>query len=168
MKHLYYLCLLLLLGQIACNSSAAEKESTKQATPTPPATIPDEVLVQEIPLSAYAQQFFTDKLWHFDAAVVINNPEKSASYQGKWVNLKADHTLETGYYDEPTKTGSWILDEEKNIITILENGERANLSEWTIRTSSSSDDIMIWVGTKKYGLTNTQIKLLRHPAPPTK
>ena len=101
-------------------------------------------------------------------AIVIKAPEKGKAYIGKWVKLNADNTLETGFYDGEVTTGNWMVDEGKNIITLVENGATPTYSEWTIKTSSSSDDIMIWVGTKRFNQNNTQIKMIRYHDKPTK
>lgn len=125
-------------------------------------------LKQATPLTAYAQQFYTSAYWHYDAAIVIKAPEKSKDYIGKWVKLNPDHTLETGFYDGAIKSGNWILDESKNIITLVENGKQPVYSEWKVKTSSSSDAIMIWVGTKRFNQNNTQIKMLKYNEKPQK
>lgn len=125
-------------------------------------------LKQEKPLSAYAIQYYTNLMWHYSAAVVINDKEKEKEYIGKWIKLKPDNTLETGIYDGPTNHGSWAVNEAKNIITIVEEAEQPISTEWKITTSSSSDAVMIWVGTKKYGNNGTQIKMLRVSDKPAK
>jgi len=105
---------------------------------------------------------------HYKAAVVIKDADKGKSYQGKWIQLSPDNTLTTGYYDGAEKSGRWAIDEAKNIITLVEGTTLPTYSEWTIKTSSSSDDIMIWVGTKRFGTNNTQIKMIRYMDKPLK
>ena len=125
-------------------------------------------LVQTTPLTAHAQQFFTNTYWHYEAAVVVKNPEKGKAYAGKWIKLNADNTLETGYFDGPVTKGNWILDEGKNIITFVENGAQPVYNEWKIKTSSSSDAIMIWIGSKRFNQNNIQIKMIRYNEKPSK
>lgn len=124
-------------------------------------------LVQATPLTAYAQQFFTNIYWHYEAAVVVKNPEKGKAYIGKWIKLNADNTLETGFFDGPVTKGNWILDEGKNVITFVENGTQPVYNEWQIKTSSSSDAIMIWIGTKRFNQNNIQIKMIRYNEKPS-
>jgi len=126
------------------------------------------VLQQATPLTAYAQQFYTGVYWHYEAAVVVKDLEKGKAYIGKWVKLNADNTLETGFYDGTVTKGNWIVDEGKNILTLVENGTQPVYSEWKVKTSSSSDAIMIWVGTKRFNQNNTQIKMMRYLEKPTK
>ena len=172
-----YILLLIALFIFACqNSPTSKAESTKKETqttpvattptPSPPSNAQSE-LKQEKPLTTHAQQFYGNALWHYDAAVVIKDPEKSKSYTGKWVKFYPNNTLETGFYDGPVTQGSWAIDEAANILTILESGEHPTYSEWKVKTSSSSEAIMIWVGTKRFGLNNTQIKMLRHNNKPS-
>ena len=161
----------------ACQNNTTET-TNREALPTTPESTPTVAsptspsdtseLKQVPPLTEWAKQFFGNGLWHYEAAVVINDPEKSKSYTGKWIKLHPNNTLETAYYDGTITTGSWMIEEANNILTILENGERPTYSEWKVRTSSSSDAIMIWVGTKRFGLNNTQIKMLRYNVKPTK
>ncbi len=125
-------------------------------------------LIQETPLTAYAQQFFTGAYWHYEAAIVIKAPEKGKAYIGKWIKLNVDNTLETGFYDGEITSGNWIVDESKNIITLVENGPVPVYNEWKIKTSSSSDAIMIWVGTKRFNQNNTQIKMIKYHEKPKK
>lgn len=179
-KKIYLLCLML-TSLIACNqqNTASNNPSTPDTPtlPTPTANksastenVAPEVsaLVQEKPLTAHAIKFYTNLLWHYEAAVVINNPEAGKEYTGKWVKFNPDNTLETGIYDGAISLGRWIIDEEKNILTILEGGERPTLTQWRVQGSSSSDAIMIFVGTKKYANNATQIKMMRYSGIPVK
>ena len=157
-------------SETVINPTEKEKIATSVDNPTPSSVVSNSAvseLKQEKPLSTYAQQFYGNALWHYDTAVVIKNPEKSKSYNGKWVKFHPNNTLETGFYDGPVTQGSWAIDEATNILTILESGEHPTYSEWKVKTSSSSEAIMIWVGTKRFGLNNTQIKMLRHNNKPS-
>ncbi|MFK7982521.1 MAG: hypothetical protein AB8G86_21250 [Saprospiraceae bacterium] len=176
-----FICLLSTLLFMACketpkNTTTVEKVSTTKEIPpemesdpipvSPNLEMPE--LQQAIPLTAYAQQFFTNTYWHYEAAVVIKNPERGKDYIGKWIKLNADNTLETGFYDGPVTKGNWILDEGKNIITFVENDAQSVYNEWQVKTSSSSDAIMIWIGTKRFNQNNIQIKMLRYNDKPSK
>lgn len=176
---MYFLCFIL-ASFIACNQNAAIDNPSTPETPTLPtpsanntapikSEAPEEsALVQERPLTAHATKFYTNLLWHYEAAVVINNPEGGKEYTGKWVKFNPDNTLETAFYDGAITPGRWIIDEEKNLLTILEGGERPTLTQWKVQGSSSSDAIMILVGTKKYANNATQIKMMRYNGVPVK
>jgi len=179
-KKMYLLCFMLTI-LVACNQQKkpTDNPSTPEAStlPTPAdnkeAPIRSEALdaselIQERPLSAHATQFYTNLLWHYEAAVVINNPEGGKEYLGKWVKFNPDNTLETAFYDGAISQGRWIIDEAKNVLTILEGGERPTLTQWKVQSSSSSDAIMIFVGTKKYANNATQIKMMRYNGIPVK
>lgn len=175
-----FISLLSILFFLGCketpkDTAIVETPTTKEVIPkiesepiplNPNQETPD--LVQATPLTAYAQQFFTNTYWHYEAAVVVKNPEKGKAYIGKWVKLNADNTLETGFFDGPVTKGNWILDEGKNIITFVENGTQPVYSEWQVKTSSSSDAIMIWIGTKRFNQNNIQIKMIRYNQKPSK
>ena len=181
MKFKSFILCLFCISIIACQETPTQTVATETVTPatetipkiesepipiTPNTEAP--ILKQETPLTAYAQQFYTNTYWHFEAAVVIKNPEKSKAYTGKWIKFNADNTLESGFYDGKVNTGNWVIDEGKNVITIVENGQQAEYSEWRVKTSSSSDAIMIWIGTNRFNQNNTQIKLIRYHDKPTK
>lgn len=176
-------CAILLVGT-ACQQNQSNNETT--ATPQVPATpktaepvtpsAPTATtsvaggaeVIQKTPLTEYAKQFYTKTLWRFEAAVVTNNLEKGKDFEGKWIKLNPDNTLTSGFYEEEGQTGSWALDEGTNVLTIVEGGERPVYSEWKVQTSASSDAIMIWVGTRRFGLNNTQIKLLTYNEKPVR
>ncbi len=183
MKFKSFILFLFCISIIACKDTSTQTAVTETQTFAPPVEnipkIESEPLTiksnKEVPtlqqnpaLTAHAQQFYTNTYWHFEAAVVIKDPEKGKAYTGKWVKFNPDNTLETGFYDGPVTTGNWILDEGKNIITMVENGEQAVYSEWRVKTSSSSDAIMIWIGTNRFNQNNTQIKLMRYHEKPSK
>jgi len=180
MKVHFSILLFLVFSFFACketpeNTTTVETPTTKEIPPEmesdPIPVVPNKetpALQQATPLTAYAQQFFTNIYWHYEAAIVVRNPDKGKAYIGKWIKLNADNTLETGFYDGPVTKGNWILDEGKNILTMVENSSQPTYSEWQIKTSSSSDAIMIWIGTQRFNQNNTQIKMIRYQDKPTK
>lgn len=171
-NHRWVLCLCVLLTILACQQNEKTDNSSETPkiaeTPATPSATPDAKVIQKSPLTAYAKQFYATALWHFDAAVVTNDLEKGKMYEGKWIKFNPDNTLTTGFYEEEGTPGSWAIDEGTNILTIVEGGERPTYSEWKVQTSTSSDAIMIWVGTRRFGLNNTQIKLLKYSVKPEK
>ena len=175
-------CLLFYLCLIACQETTTQAETVESPPTATTSTFPqidsdplpvrknteNAAIQQTTPLTAYAKQFYTNAYWHYDAAIVIKNPAKGKEYIGKWIKFNPDNTLETGFYDGEVTTGNWALDEGKNLITFVENGASPSYSEWQVKTSSSSDAIMIWVGTKRFNQNNTQIKMLRYNHKPSK
>ena len=153
-------------------SCHSEPSSASNSSPAPSVSSGsvemDAQFVQHKPLSANAIRFYTNLIWHYEAAIVINKPEKNKDYIGKWIKFNPDQTLETGFYEGPVSKGKWVLDESNNRLTILEKGSHPTYSEWNIKTSSSSDAVMVWVGTKRFGLNNTQIKMQRNNEKPQK
>jgi len=148
-------------------TTAQPTAPTAETKPSTPAVAGAEV-IQQSPLTEYAKQFYTRMLWRYEAAVVTNDLEKGKAYNGKWIKFNPDNTLMSGFYEDKGQPGSWALDEGTNVLTIVEGGERPVYSEWKVQTSASSDAIMIWVGTRRFGMNNTQIKLLTYNEKPVR
>ena len=146
------------------------KKELRKDTPTAPAPVSPgaEEIQQTQALTAYIKKKMTEKLWHFESAFVVGSPEKGKAYQGKWIKFNPDNTLLSGSYEEAGHQGRWVYDEGKDILTVMEGGERPNYTQWKVQFSSNSDDLAIWVGTKRFQNNNTQIKMLRREAKPVK
>lgn len=177
LKYFTRISLLLLLGSTACqNQETATGQVTTETTaktPSPPSVAQVappgvDAIQQKQPLTAYIKKKMTEKLWHYETAIVINQPEKSKIYKGKWVKFNPDNTLVSGFYEEEGQTGRWVYDEGNDILTIIEGGERPNYAQWNVKFSSNTDDMVIWVGTTRFQNNSTQIKMLRMPEKPKK
>ena len=174
---LLHLSLLLVLGACKNEASTSENAATTATTatavptnPSPPIPVLPEVeaINQKQPLTTYMINKMTKDLWHYSAVVVINNPEKSKSYFGKWIKFNADNTILHGFYGEAGDKGRWAYDEGKDIITIAEGGNRPAYSQWKVQTSSNSDNLLIWVGTTRFQNNGTQMKMVRRAEKPMK
>ena len=168
---------IILLIVTACQTQETNTTATVESTPTspvaPPATSNSlspivEAIQQEQPLTAYIKKKMTEQLWHYETAIVIKQPEKSKAYVGKWVKFNPDNTLLSGYFGEEGDIGRWVYDEANDILTVVEGGERPSYSQWNVKFSSNTDDVVIWVGTSKFQNNNTQIKMLRKAEKPVR
>lgn len=172
MRPIFSLLALCLLILFSCkNESQNTADSTPDSSLTPTAAqtpVKGPEIKQGQAMSTYMNNFLTQQMWHYDLAVVVRNPEKGAEYKGKWIKFNPDHSIETGFYDGPTKKGSFTVDEGQNLLTIIEEGEQPVYYEWKFKTSSNSDDIMIFVGTPRFQLNNTQIRMLRRTDKPVR
>ncbi len=140
----------------------AKSTLTNTAAPNPAE------ITQQRPLTAYIKKKMTEGIWHYETAIVVGKPEQQKAYKGKWIQFNPDNTVLTGFYEEEGHAGTWVYDEGKDILTVLEGGERPNYNQWKIQFSSNSDDLAIWVGTKRFQNNNTQIKMLRRAGKPKK
>ena len=174
------ICVLFLWTACQNNSTTPEIKQTTSAamaekqvatpTPTAPSTpLPNISDIQQTqPLTVYMQKKMAEQIWHYETAVVIENPEKSKSYKGKWVKFNPDNTLLSGFYDAEGSPGRWVYDEGKDILTVMEGGERPNYTQWKVKFSENTNDVQIWVGTPRFQNNNTQIKMLRSNRKPVK
>lgn len=142
-------------------------EQAKTTLTTAPAANPKEI-TQLQPLTTYIKKKMTEGLWHYETAVVVGKPEQQKAYNGKWIQFNPDNTILSGFYEEEGHAGTWVYDEGKDILTVLEGGERPSYTQWKLQFSSNSDDLAIWVGTKRFQNNNTQIKMLRRVDKPKK
>lgn len=183
--HLIFPLLLLVSCQDTPNTATEAKELIQQATTkeeakpttftekaksilTTPAAPNQGEITQQQPLTTYIKKKMIEGVWHYETAIVVGKPEKQKEYKGKWIKFNPDNTVLTGFYEEEGHPGTWVYDEGKDILTVLEGGERPNYNQWKVQFSSNSDDLVIWVGTKRFQNNNTQIKMLRRPEKPKK
>ncbi len=103
--------------------------------------------------------------WEYAATVVIRDPEAYGKIKGSWIELKNDGTYERGRWQEKTGDGEWKFDEATTNITLYPHDPAQAGEEWKTKANG---DIMIWVGTKRYQKTGTQIKLSRITERPKK
>ena len=174
-------CLAMFLLVAACqneNTSSTTQDATPETaatTPvTPAAAMPSATspvsladgIQQEKPLTVYIKKKMAEKRWHFATVRIINQPEKSKEYKGKWIQFNPDNTLLSGFYEEVGVEGKWVYNEAKDVLTIMEGGERPSFSQWEVQFSSNTDDVSIWVGTARFQNNNTQMKMLRRAEKP--
>jgi len=153
--------------QTTTTPAAKEVAAPKPIAPnTPLPNISD--IQQTQPLTVYMQKKMAEKIWHYKTAVVINNPEKSKYYNGKWVKFNPDNTLMSGFYEEAGSPGRWVYDEGKDILTVMEGGERPSYTQWKVKFSENTNDVQIWVGTTRFQNNSTQIKMIRSNEKPVK
>ncbi len=142
-------------------------EQAKSTLTNTSAPNPGEI-TQKQPLTAYIKKKMTEGIWHYETAIIVGKPEMQKAYKGKWIQFNPDNTILSGFYEEEGHAGTWVYDEGKDILTVLEGGERPNYTQWKLQFSSNSDDLVIWIGTKRFQNNNTQIKMLRGVTKPKK
>jgi len=155
--------------QNVSTSVTAAKETTPPKPIAPNTPLPNISDIQQPqPLTVYMQKQMAEKIWHYKTAIVINDEEKSKAYNGKWVQFNPDNTLMSGYYQEAGSPGRWVYDEGKDILTVMEGGERPNYTQWKVKFSENTNDVQIWVGTTRFQNNSTQIKMMRYDRKPVR
>ncbi len=92
-----------------------------------------------------------------------NKEELSNEYVGRWHDLKADNTFESGKWQEQNNSGSWSYDDETKIIQLNYDKAETIGHEWKIQ---GQGDRMIWIGNTPNNKKGTQLKLNRETSRP--
>lgn len=79
------------------------------------------------------------KLWVVKQAVNVDNQE---NYKGRWFNLKKDGTFESGQWGDTTNGGSWSIEKESNIISLVYNTPDVIPANWKIQGAGGGGRIL--------------------------
>ncbi|MEY3369205.1 MAG: hypothetical protein RI973_2360 [Bacteroidota bacterium] len=145
------------LRAIKALSTAIPPNPTKKTDPVKPAynrpsaTTPQQQRVVRV---------LTDKYWSVYALVKIGDKEANRQNQGTWFKFKEDGSYDYGYYGEKIGSGAWSFDGMKATL-LLDSELLGDDREWTLKMSTS-EDIMVWVGTERFANNNLQLKLQKY------
>ena len=92
-----------------------------------------------------------------------NKEEVSNEFVGRWCDLKADNTFESGKWEEQNNTGTWSFDPNTNYIFLKYDKAETIAHEWRIQ---GQGDRMVWIGNTPSNVKGTQLKLNRETARP--
>jgi hypothetical protein len=95
----------------------------------------------------------------------IEKEELANMYQGRWVNLKADNTFESGKWQEQNNTGTWNYDPDTRIIQFNYDKTETIANEWRIQ---GHGDANVWLGNTPNNKLGTQLKVNKETALPQK
>jgi hypothetical protein len=109
--------------------------------------------------------FLTNQIFHYRAGVTVGEEPGTTDYKGLWIDFEPDGTFEKGKYDKTSYTGMWAYDHDKSELTLYPDPKTEKNSQWLLKYN---DDIVIMIGTAKYGDNATQIQLVRKTDKPTK
>ena len=107
----------------------------------------------------------TADMWEYDFAITPEGSPKKNIFEGHWIDFKDDFSYVKGIYQDTTEAGYYIFDFDNNKqleIIPLAGGDTA--SGWRLMTNG---EVIIMIGTGKYGNKGWQIKLVRTHAKPT-
>lgn len=166
----FNLLILVLLTLVSCQSDPAEKQPGTDTTETEqqrprirqpktnaqPVTKPD-------PKVKNAWSILTVDIWHYNFALSVNETPDSNIYEGYWIDFEDDFSYRKGYYDEVVAQGYYDFDIDSKILEIIPEEGDDEPSQWTIKTNG---EVIIMIGTSKFGNNATQIKLVRERYPP--
>jgi hypothetical protein len=158
MKYILYFfsCTLFLACQSGQQNEAAETKTEVQT----------EQFVKDAPVGEQNHNwtFLTNQMFHYRAGVTIGQEPGENSFKGQWLDLEPDGTFEKGKLGKTDYTGVWTYDHEKSLLTLYPDPKTEKNTQWNIKYN---DDIVILIGTPKYGDNATQIQLVRQAEKPT-
>jgi len=88
-----------------------------------------------------------------------------AEAKGKWFNLKADNTFESGQWQDSDNSGTWSYHPNSKYIRLVFSKVVAFPGEWEVQGSGNE---MVWKGNTVSNPEGTQMKLIRETVLPQK
>ncbi|RMF22331.1 MAG: hypothetical protein D6765_14410 [Bacteroidetes bacterium] len=136
--------------QNGCNSGPNAQSNTESVEQLPPPVNEEE---------ARARRALTNNYWVVNFFHRIRDPQANRANQGRWYKFNPDGTYECGQFEKTFCKGKWRLFLEGNRARLDLDAEIPEEDgEWMMQMAST-EDIMIWVGTERYGTNNVQMRL---------
>lgn len=110
------------------------------------------------PETRRAWSILTVDLWHYNFALSVNETPDRNIYEGYWIDFEDDFSYRKGYYDQVVATGYYDYNNDTKILEIIPEEGDDEPSQWKIKTNG---EVIIMIGTSKFGNNATQIKLVR-------
>ena len=149
---------------IACQSDPAQETQTEEpkkeesvGRKLPPKSTANAV-AKPNPEEKRAWSILTVDLWHYNFALSVTETPDKNIYEGYWIDFEDDFSYTKGYYDEVVAKGYYDFDLDSKILEIIPEEGDDEPSQWTIKTNG---EVIIMIGTSKFGNNATQIKLVR-------
>lgn len=114
---------------------------------------------------ARAWSILTADLWHYNFALSVTDTPTDNIYEGYWLNFEDDFSYEKGYYDQVIAKGEYDYNNDTKILEMIPTEGDDEPSQWSIKTNG---EVIIMIGTSKYGNNATQIKIVREKERPIK
>lgn len=105
-----------------------------------------------------AWSILTADLWHYNFALSVTETPKENIYEGYWLDFEDDFSYVKGYYDKVVAKGEYDYNNDTKILEMIPTEGDDEPSQWSIKTNG---EVIILIGTSKYGNNATQIKLTR-------
>lgn len=168
MKRLIYIALLGSFFAVSCASDSQADdqqnvsteqedypEARKRLQNNNPKATP---IARPNPEERNAWSILTVDLWHYNFALSVTDTPDENIYEGYWIDFEDDFSYTKGYYNDVVATGYYDYDNDSKILEIIPEEGDDEPSQWTIKTNG---EVIILIGTSKYGNNATQIKLVR-------
>lgn len=102
--------------------------------------------------------FLTHLRFHNRNTVMSGQNYSQNPNAGHWIDFRDDGTYEYGVLDKRTLTGKWEYDHPAGLLDLIPD-DASKPSQWRVM---HNDDILVLVGTAKYGDNATQAQWMRH------
>ena len=168
MKKISFVVFCVLFTMLSCqsdkSSDSAEKPEVKRSnTPVELATPPPPTNPDGTKRKAWA--ILTVDMWHYNFALKVSDTPKENIYEGYWIDFEDDFTYTKGHYGDLVASGIYDFNFDTKILEILPTSGEDEPSQWEVMTNG---EVIILIGTAKYGNNATQIKLVREREKPVK
>ena len=117
------------------------------------------------PEETRAWSILTVDMWHYKFAMSVTETPDENIYEGYWIDFEDDFSYKKGYYDKVVAEGYYAYDNDTKILEIIPEQGDDEPSQWTVKTNG---EVIILIGTSKFGNNATQIKLERDREYPKK
>jgi|AntRauTorckE5430_2_1112549.scaffolds.fasta_scaffold06926_2 hypothetical protein len=170
--------LFLILGLLACTDdkpvSDKDGEAVSETSAAQPQASNDGIAMNgsfepAAPVEPSAlSNTLTTNFWVWEYYVVDDKATRLAN-KGRWFEMSADGTYETGRWQEKTGYGSWrLLDQDGKKIMQFDNIDDRQDEQWEIQGVNQENDIMTWAGVKKTGSEGAILKTINLLTRPTR
>lgn len=110
-----------------------------------------------------AWSILTVDLWHYKFALSVTETPDKNIYEGYWIDFEDDFSYTKGYYEDVVARGYYDYDNDTKILEIIPEEGDDEPSQWNVKTNG---EVIILIGTSKFGNNATQIKLVREREKP--
>jgi len=159
-----YLAVLLFGLLVACKQDAGTSQGMEASKKSSGMVKPVTVLTNPDGTKRKAWAILTADIWQYEFALTIGESPKENIYEGYWIDFEDDFTFVKGKYTDTLSVGEYNFDFDSKILEILPTAGKEGPTEYRIQTNG---EIIIFIGTAKYGNNGTQIKLKRVRSIPT-
>ena len=147
----------------SCKQDAKPAENPTEETPV----ANEQVTGKDMPSGSknWDWAFLTNKIFEYRNGIIAGTDPTGSTkpFQGQWIDFEPDGTFEHGKYDKTDYTGVWEYEHDAQILTLFPDEKEQKNSQWRIKFA---DDVLIMIGTAKYGDNAIQAQLVRRDDKP--
>jgi hypothetical protein len=164
MNKITFISLILSLSIFACQSEAESGQSdNSNSTPAVQKQQPvkrnmAKAIPRPNPEETRAWSILTVDMWHYKFAMSVTETPDDNIYEGYWIDFEDDFSYKKGFYDSVIAQGYYAYDNDTKVLEIIPEEGDDEPSQWNVKTNG---EVIILIGTSKFGNNATQIKLER-------